>query len=172
MMIVTTNGTILDVLGPYPATMNDATITENIFNNHQHIRNFFKPGDVQVVDRGFRDCISTLNQLGFEVKLPAFLDNGAKQLTTKQANESRIVTKCRFVIEVRNGHLKNVWRLFGSVWNTYNLKYIKNDLKIAAALINKFNQKIVADKGCEEEVAQLMLQRINKINEFARIVKK
>jgi hypothetical protein len=51
-----------------------------------------------VVDRGFRDAVETMSQLGFNVEMPDFL-KGKKQLATKDANHARSVTKVRWVIE-------------------------------------------------------------------------
>lgn len=51
-----------------------------------------------VVDRGFRDAVETMTQLGFNVQMPDFL-KGKKQLSTMDANHARSVTKVRWVIE-------------------------------------------------------------------------
>ena len=77
---------------------NDASIAKNIFiNNEQDILNWLHQDDVVVVDRGFRDAIRTINNFGYNVQMPDFL-NGKKQMST-QANHSRCVTKVRWIIE-------------------------------------------------------------------------
>lgn len=56
MMVVLCDGRILHALGPYKATQNDASIlkeileTTNAFSSSQ-------PGDIFLLDRGFRDCL-------------------------------------------------------------------------------------------------------------------
>ena len=46
--------------------------------------------------------------------MPEFVEAGLNQLTT-QANRSRLVTKCRFVVEAVNGQLKQRFGLFNQV---------------------------------------------------------
>ena len=78
---------------------NDASIAKNMFiNNEQDILNWLHQDDVVVVDRGFRDAIRTINNLGYTVQMPDFL-NGKKQMSTQEANHSRCVTKVRWIIE-------------------------------------------------------------------------
>ena len=78
---------------------NDASIAKNIFiNNEQDILNWLHQNDVIVVDRGFRDTIRTINNFGYNVQMPDFL-NGKKQMSTQEANHSRCVTKVRWIIE-------------------------------------------------------------------------
>lgn len=51
-----------------------------------------------ILDRGFRDALPTMKMLGFRTAMPSFL-NGKTQLTTEEANQSRLVTANRWVIE-------------------------------------------------------------------------
>lgn len=76
---------------------------------------------------------------------------------TEQANRSRLVTKTRYVVEAQNGHLKTVWPIFAEEWATLSLNHLGVDLRIAAALLNKLFNRIVADKGREALVANAML---------------
>ena len=48
-----------------------------------------------LLDRGYHDAIPFLERLGIEHKMPALLQQGQKQLSTKNANDSRIVTNNR-----------------------------------------------------------------------------
>lgn len=59
---------------------------------------WLKDDDVVVVDRGFRDAVPTFNRFGLHVRIPDFL-NGRKQLSCKEANQTRCVTKVRWIIE-------------------------------------------------------------------------
>lgn len=61
-----------------------------------------------MVDLGFKDCLEMLEDLSFITKMPYFLREGSQHITS-EANESRLVTKIRWVIEVVNGLLKK-WR--------------------------------------------------------------
>lgn len=67
---MTTNGLIAGVYGPFEANKNDATILSMIINEPRNIFEELRAGDVMVVDRSFRDCIQTLRDRGFVVKVP------------------------------------------------------------------------------------------------------
>jgi hypothetical protein len=78
---------------------NDASIAKNIFmNNEQGVLDWLHDDDIIVVDRGFRDAVNTITRFGFNVEMPDFL-KGKKQLSCKEANHSRCVTKVRWIIE-------------------------------------------------------------------------
>jgi hypothetical protein len=88
-------------VGPFLADgkNNDASIAKNIFiNNEQDILNWLQDGDVIVVDRGFRDAINTIKRYGFNAEMPDFT-KGKKQLSCREANRTRCVTKVRWIIE-------------------------------------------------------------------------
>lgn len=76
-----------------------------IMNESDNIFQQLRAGDVIVVDRGFRDSIHILRDRGLIVKVPKGSDN---KLTRIDANESCFATKTRYVIEVRNSHIKKV----------------------------------------------------------------
>lgn len=92
MVICTTSG----YLGPYYADSknNDAAILNHaIAKNVDTIRQWVKEEDVMVVDRGFRDSLQVLEDLGIKAQMPSFLKKGDKQLSTEDANSSRLVSK-------------------------------------------------------------------------------
>lgn len=96
MVIVSTSGYFLSVLGPYFAKDNDASILTHIMrSNLEDIRNWVEEDDVFIVDRGFRDSLTYLEELGIQVKMPSFMEKGEKQLSTDAANTSRLVTKVK-----------------------------------------------------------------------------
>ena len=92
------DGYLLVSFGPYftDARNNDAAILEDQFNRDaEAMRECFQNGDIFFVDRGYRDCVPFLEQLGIEIRMPAPLERGQSQLTTEDANQSRIVTILR-----------------------------------------------------------------------------
>lgn len=114
---------------------------------------------------------SYLTQKGYTVKMPEFVEkNTGGQLTTAQANSSRLVTACRFAVEMRNGHLKNIWRLFYRRLTTYELPHVMTDLRIAASLINKFFVTIESNRYDAESIATNMLEKCGKQNELAVLI--
>lgn len=58
-----------------------------------------------VLDRGFRDVKKMLEDMGFKVIMSSLKGNKS-QLTTQEANETRDVTKIRWVIEAVHGIIK------------------------------------------------------------------
>lgn len=64
-------------------------------SNLEDIRNWVEEDDVFIVDRGYRDSLTYLEELGIQVKMPSFMEKGEKQLSTDAANTSRLVTKVK-----------------------------------------------------------------------------
>lgn len=96
MLVVTTTGYIVSVLGPYLADSknSDANIPNHMIrSNAEQMKEWVREGDIFVVDRGFRDSGEILNDLGITMEMPTFPPKGATQLQTKDANCSRLVTK-------------------------------------------------------------------------------
>jgi hypothetical protein len=102
--------------------------------------------------------------------MPALLGKNQKQLTTMEANESRLVTKLRYVVEVTNCFCKRSFQALREVQNQ-SLKHTIEDYKIAGALINKFNKRLISDGDCEE-VADKMLETLNQPNELKQKINK
>ncbi len=91
----------MSVFGPFLADghNNDASIIKHIIkNDDQGIKTWLHDDDIIIVDRGFRDAVNSMEELGFQVKIPAFL-KGKKQFSTQEANRNRIITKNRWIIE-------------------------------------------------------------------------
>lgn len=171
MMVVTSDGTIVHALGPYKAKDNDATILKNIHESTNAFRNLHE-GDLLILDRGFRDCVSYFKDHGFDVQMPSMLQNSSKknQLTTIEANKTRLVTATRFVVETINGHLKTIWKIFKSTWNPKTLVHLEDDLTICAALINKYFRTFEPNKEIAADIAQRMVDRVDLKNELAGII--
>lgn len=96
MVIVTTTGYFLAVHGPYlaDAKNNDASILTHIIkNNIDDIKHWVNENDIFIVDRGFRDALPLLEEIGIKGEMPKFLKKGEKQMSTEDANLSRLVTK-------------------------------------------------------------------------------
>lgn len=177
MMCVTTNGKIIFTSGPYAAVVNDAKILKSILQQNFQALSQLEPNDICLVDRGFRDCIQNLKAMQLDVRIPENIQKNSdgsakKQLTTLQANLSRLVTKCRYAVEVRNGHMKCVWRLFKLVWTTKALSHLMADYRIGAALLNKFFADLVADEQVSTEVAARMHEKLGRPNIVQGIVVK
>lgn len=173
MMIISCDGYIVHALGPYKARDNDAKILEHIHRATNKLDNL-QPGDILMLDRGFRDCVKYFEEKNFEVKTPSLLQLSKQkgQLTTIEANKTRLVTATRFVVEVRNGHLKKKLKIFDTVWNLAAVPLLADDVSICCALINRFTRCFEPNENFANEIAQRMLERVNLPNELTKIVTK
>lgn len=123
-LIVCTDGYIIDVKGPYAATKTDANIMSSIMNNNENpIHILLEPNDVFILDRGFRDSLGDIEACGYEYHVPPSKGRAECQLTTEHANESRMVTMCRWVVEVVNGRFKRDFKLLRQKYFN-RLKYL------------------------------------------------
>ncbi|XP_061196609.1 uncharacterized protein LOC133204881 [Saccostrea echinata] len=144
MMIVSTTGYIVSVFGPYLADPrnNDALIlNHSVKSNTEEMKSWIREDDVFVVDRGFRDSEDMLTDLGIKVEMPAFLQKGKRQLTTEEANCSRLVTKVRWVVESVNGRIKT-WKYLGKTLPNTQIPYIGDYLRIVCSICNKYRPPI------------------------------
>lgn len=170
MMVVTTTGYIVSVLGPYLADSknNDASILRHmIYHNAEELRNWLQEEDVFVVDRGFRDAQDVLEDVGIKLEMPAFMKRGEKQLSTIDSNLSRVVTKVRWVVEACNGRLKQ-WQYLSKTLPNSQIPFIGDYVRIVAALCNKYRPPISRSSEEDEQVAAKMLhlsQRANTLQE-------
>ena len=81
MMLVTTDGYILTVLGPYlvDGESSDAKITEHMLNfNVEDITDWFEGDGILVVDHGFRDPVEMLKDFGINAHITHFLNKTQK----------------------------------------------------------------------------------------------
>lgn len=142
-MVVCSDGYIIDVTGPHGAKKSDASISLDILNNEEHpFHVFFNQGDIFILDRGFRDAMDELEAFGYEAHMPASVAVGETQLTTSQANESRMLTMVRWVVEVINGRIKRDFKLFRQEYFHNAMSHMFADFRIAAALTNAFHVPI------------------------------
>lgn len=169
-LIVCCDGYIVDVLGPYPATTSDANILLNEFSDDtKPLRQFFQPEDIFILDRGFRDCVPLLEQCNYTVHMPASLQEGEYQLSTLAANKSRTVTICRWVVEAVNGIFKQSFKLLRHEFCNLASKHAMTDFSIAAALINKFHQRI-RDRDDAPQILGIINQKLYTDNLLADFV--
>ncbi|XP_023940272.2 uncharacterized protein LOC112047391 [Bicyclus anynana] len=169
-LIVASDGYILDCFGPYKATTSDAVIMNNLFNNENSaLRLYFRNDDAFILDRGFRDIISLLEGCGYRPFMPESLLEGEHQLTTAQANRSRCVTICRWVVEVVNGYFKRDYKLLRQEYFHRSLPHMMQNFQIAAALINKFGVRL-RDNEYASEIITIIRQNMLLENNLAIMV--
>lgn len=173
MMFVSTTGYIISCIGPFFSdySNNDASIMKNILGQNTEkilnwikqvtifiktrlIRSFIVQDDILIVDRGFRDSINTMEDLGLNVILPSFL-NGRRQFTSSEANESRHVTKLRWVVEAVNGRIKQ-FKFFSNTIQNSSLPFLEQYLLITCAMINRYQLPVKSNQQNDLEIAEKM----------------
>lgn len=172
VLIVAPNGWILNIQGPYFSDHpnNDAAILQNEFQRDaDRMRRWFQDNDIIIVDRGYRDAIPLFEQLGITWKMPALLNDNERQLSTEDANESRLVTKSRWVVEARNGHLRSIFKIFQQTVQIQQIPYIGDLYRIAGAIINRYRPLILME-GANAELAQRLLERAREPNVVQALV--
>lgn len=161
--ICTTNGYIVDMMGPFEANINDAQILGTILKDENGLITLLHGNDIFVLDRGFRDVLEELNELGFEVLMPA-LKGKRNQLTTKESNESRFVTKIRWVVESVHGILKQKYKLLDRKFDNKMLPKTKSYVRIASFLQNEFGKRLDSDAELSSEIVIQMNSTRNTEN--------
>lgn len=129
-LLVAPNGFILDVYGPYFADMhnNDANILMHDMRNENRaqIQHWIRNGDILITDRGYRDASAFLQDLGLLHEMPEFLPRNQRQFTTAEANHNRLITKTRWIVESRNGHIKSIFKFFQNMIHIQHCEYLGN----------------------------------------------
>ncbi|XP_066600076.1 uncharacterized protein [Prorops nasuta] len=144
-LIVAPDGYILTIFGPYfsDARNNDAEILRQEFEKDaESLKCWFQTGDIVLVDRGYRDAVPLLQRLGIDHKMPALLKHGQRQLSTQDANDSRIITKNRWVVEARNGHLRSIFKFLAQTINLQHAKNLNGYYRIAGAILNRYHPTV------------------------------
>ncbi|XP_063418005.1 uncharacterized protein LOC134700555 [Mytilus trossulus] len=166
MVVVTTTGYFVTVLGPYFADCknNDAAILKHMLNtNVEDIKEWVQDNDVFVVDRGFRDSLELLDDLGIKSQMPSFLTKGQKQMTTDEANASILVTKVRWVVESANARIKR-WKYLSHVLPNKQVPYIGDYVCIVCGISNKYLPPLSPGCDNEEALAAKMLYLSKRVN--------
>lgn len=160
-LIVAPDGYILDIHNPYFSDYhnNDAAMLHNEFeNNENELRDWFNEGDIFILDRGYTDVLPYLENLGIECKVPTLLQRGQRQFDTEDANDCRLITKTRWLVEARNGHIKSMFKFFSGVIAMDHVPNLGDFYRIAGAIINKYREPIHMEDA-DRELAQEMLRR-------------
>lgn len=127
------------------------------------IKKLLKPGDILVVDRGFRDVVEDLKKDGFQVLMPA-MKGKRKQLPCSEANESRKVTKIRWVVEAVHGAVAQKYSLLHDSLDNKFLPKVRMICQIIRFLENKFGKRLDSDKSNSDKIVEFMKSRMSLNN--------
>lgn len=164
--ICTTNGFTIDAPGPFNGTMNDAEILRAVLDDPNGISCILKPGDVFILDRGFRDVVSDLGEKGYSVLMPS-LKGKKNQLTTEESNSSRFVTILRWVIEAIHGIIGQKYRLLHHQYRNNLLKDAGTYTRVAYFLVNKFCKRLNVSNERTNVIADRIKSQNKDVNELA-----
>lgn len=169
MISVSTDGTILDVAGPYFADgrNSDGNILNHQLESGAGIFKFMKSNDILVVDRGFQAAKGNISQKGIHFLQPLspnLKDNNRD--ATLILNASRVVTKLRWVVECAHARIKT-WKWFSSVVSNHQLNQVEAYISIVAAIINAFRVPLVRDIDFDPAVITRFKERLNVNNNLA-----
>ncbi|KAJ8737558.1 hypothetical protein PYW08_000153 [Mythimna loreyi] len=169
-LFVCCDGYIIEILGPYPAVTSDADIINNEFGNPEStLRQYFQEGDVFILDRGFRDAVPLLQNCNYSVHMPSTLQDDENQLSTLEANKTRAVTICRWVVEVINGIFKQRFKIFRHEFNNRASPHVMIDFSIAAALINRFRPPLT-DRFDAAQILEIIHQKMFQTNTLSEFI--
>ncbi|CAG2229897.1 unnamed protein product [Mytilus edulis] len=155
MVFVTTTGYFVSVMGPYLA------------DNNEQIKSWLQKDDVFIVDRGFRDSIDLLEELGIQTEMPSFLKKGQAQFTTEESNTSRLITKIRWVVESANGRIKT-WVFFNHVMPNSQIPYIGDYLRIVCSICNKYFKPLSSGDPEEDQLLGCKMIYLSKQNNLLK----
>lgn len=127
------------------------------------MREWLQNGDIFVIDRGYRDALPWLEEVGINCWMPKLLENGQHQLSTEDANLSRIVTKNSWIVEARNGHFRSIFKFFAGTIIMPHLHNLHDFYRIGAAIINKYYPLIIME-NTTIELAREMIRKIQVPN--------
>jgi len=100
--------------------------------------------------------------------MPHFLQN-KHQHTTEEANESRLITSVRWIVEAVNGVIKR-WKALGQVIPNSQIPLIGDFVRIVCAICNAFRPPRVKKNDEQEIVAKRMLRLVEKPNQLKLLV--
>ena len=170
MSLVLPDGYVVDLLGPFYGKNSDSSITKEILRTCTDLSILCQDDDIQIVDRGFRDVAAEFEAFGYDMKMPGLLGKDDKQLSANDANESRLITKCRWVVESFHGRFKK-WRFFSERIDQSFLLNIGKLTRIVAACLNKYRLVLYdADSDHDKAIAQRMIDLLGRQSELEKLV--
>lgn len=163
------DGFVVDVLGPYEGTVNDATILKELLHRNEDLKRLLEEEDVFVLDRGFRDVVQDLEGSGFKVLMPAFKGKNP-QLSTAESNYSRLVTKIRWPVEAVHGAVGLKYKMLHNTLSNKQLENASALCKIACYLNNEFGKRFLSDSEMTDEIIAHFKQVQPEYNTLAKQV--
>ena len=115
--------------------------------------------DVFVLGRSFRDVVKDLEEKKFKVLIP-LLKGKRKLLPTGESNQSRFVTKMRWVVETFRGMLKQKYCLLDHKIDKKSVPNIRIYFRVASFLNNAYGQRLQSNKELLYKILHRMRQAL------------
>ena len=96
--------------------------------------------------------------------MPPFLD-GRRQFSTDEANQSRCITKVRWVVEVVNRRIKQ-FKYFANTVQNSSLPYLERDISFVCAIINRYQPPMNKTKTDDMVISHKIEQLIHEKNQI------
>ena len=101
--------------------------------------------------------------------MPHFLKKSEKQHSTEEANESRLVTKVRWVVMSANGRKKQ-WRTLSNVLPNSQIPFAGDYVRIVCSLCNAFRPPLVTSLESDAVMAKRMMELAKSANKLQQNV--
>ncbi|KAF9424315.1 hypothetical protein HW555_000454, partial [Spodoptera exigua] len=119
------------------------------------LRQYFEPGDVFILDRGFRDSLPLLERCGYQVHVPLSPEDGESQLSTRDANKA-------------STHLMTDFAVAAALINKFHTKI--RDRDDAAQILEIVHQNMETNNDLSDY--EMPCANISAWNKFDAMVKK
>ena len=108
-----------------------------------------------------------MQSLGLDVSMPPFL-NRRRQFSTEESNQSRCITKVRWIVEAVNRRIKE-FKYFANTVQNSSLMYLQVDLSNVCALINRYRPSIITVNPHDAEIGREMRILATKKNRLEKV---
>ena len=125
---------------------------------------WFAQGDIVIVDRVYRDAIPLPKNRGLVCRMPSLLLQGQREMSTEEANESRLVTVT--LVEGPNGHLSSMLKFSFISCTTVsmtNVVHLGDFCRMAGVIFNKYYPSIRIERNTPE-AARRILRKAQETN--------
>ena len=163
------DGTFVEIFGPFLADgkHNDEALHNYVLDMEESplLKHLDPNEDELLLDRGFIRCKDTLR-----FHTPRSIKKGSNQLSTEDANVTRVVTRCRNVVERLFGRLKQ-WRILDHTLHISYVPILGALIRILASILNRYFTPLFEDTDEASRDADMFLEKMKKNNELKELLK-
>ena len=162
------DGTFVEIFGPFLADgkHNDEALHNYVLEMEESplLKHLDQNEDELLLDRGFIRCKDIL-----KFHTPKSIQKGSYQLSTKDANLTRVVTRCRNVVERSFGRLKQ-WGILDNTLDNSYVPVLGDLIRILVSILNRYFTPLFEDAEEARCDAEMFLENVDKRNELKEIL--